>query len=145
MKHQQRFPVCFYHKIAKKSFEKEVDKFFENEDLIRRFGGATEIKPYKAFVKKHRDLFEMIDWHLLSKDKVKEVFQEFGANKHCVWYYYNTKYRISLLISLFFWEYIYAIIGDDNIKYIELDDINIVIMYLKIYCLIGIFDPQISY
>ena len=124
MKHQQRFPVCFYHKIAKKSFEKEVDKFFENEDLIRRFGGATEIKPYKAFVKKHRDLFEMIDWHLLSKEKVKEVFQDFGANKHCVWYYYNTKYRISLLISLFFWEYIYAIIGEDDIKYIELDDID---------------------
>ena len=28
------------------------------------------------------------------------------------------------MISLFFWEYIYAIIGEDNIKYIELDDID---------------------
>ena len=79
MKHQQRFPVCFYHKIARKSFEKEIDKFFENEDLIRRFGGDDKIKPYKAFVKKHRNLFEMIDWHLLSKDKIKEVLNEFGG------------------------------------------------------------------
>ena len=53
MKQQQRFPICFYHEIARKSFEKEVDKFFDNEDLIRRFGGADKIKPYiKAFVKK---------------------------------------------------------------------------------------------
>ena len=52
MKHQQRFPVCFYHKIAIKSFETEVDKFFGNEDLIKRFGGADKIKPFKAFVKK---------------------------------------------------------------------------------------------
>ena len=125
MKHQQRFPICFYHKIARKSFDKEVDKFFDNEDLIRRFGGADKIKPYKAFVKKkHRDVFEMIDFHLLSKDKIKEVFQEFGANKHCVWYYYNTKYRLCLLINLFFWEYIYAIIGENNIKYIDIDDID---------------------
>ena len=35
MKHQNRFPIYFYHKIARKSFEKEVDKFFENEDLIK--------------------------------------------------------------------------------------------------------------
>ena len=40
MKHQNRFPINLYHKIARKSFEKEVDKFFENEDLIRRYGGA---------------------------------------------------------------------------------------------------------
>ena len=52
MTHQKRFPVCFYHKIAIKSFEKEIDKFFSNEDLIKRFGGADKIKPYKAFVKK---------------------------------------------------------------------------------------------
>ena len=60
-KHQQRFPVYFYHKIARKSFEKEINRLIENEDLIRRFGGADKIKPYKSFAKKHRDLFEMID------------------------------------------------------------------------------------
>ena len=75
-------------------------------------------------LKKHRDLLEMIDFHLLSKDKIKEVFQEFGANKHCVWYYYNTKYRLCLLINVFFWEYIYAIIGENDIKYIDIDDID---------------------
>ena len=63
----------------------------------------------------------MIDWHLLNKNKIKDVFQEFGANKHCVWYYYNTKYRLCLLINLFFWEYIYAIIGENNIKFLLQD------------------------
>ena len=130
MQHQQRFPLYFYHKIARKSFEKDVDKFFENNDLIRRFGGEIAIKPYKSFVKKHRDLFEMIDWHLLSKDKIKEVLNEFGANKYCIWYYYNTKYRLCLLISLFFWEYIYAIIGENNIKYIDIDDIDKYLDYI---------------
>ena len=68
--------------------------------------------------------FEEIDWHLLSKDKVKEVLNEFGANKYCTWYYYNTKFKICLFINLFFWEYIYAIIGKDNIKYIDIGDID---------------------
>ena len=42
----------FFHKIARKSFEKEIDEFFNNKDLIKRFGGTSAIKPYKAFVKK---------------------------------------------------------------------------------------------
>ena len=50
--YQKRFPVCFYHKIARKSFEKEVDEFFNNEDLIKRFGGELSIKPYTSFAKK---------------------------------------------------------------------------------------------
>ena len=44
MKPQQRLPICFYHKIARKSSEKEFEKFLENEGLIRRFGGADKIK-----------------------------------------------------------------------------------------------------
>ena len=95
MKHQQRFPICFYHKIARKSFEKEVDKFFDNEDLIRRFGGADKIKPYKAFVKKHRDLFEMIDWHLLSKDQIKEV-----QNNHKNLEQISTVYGITIIQNI---------------------------------------------
>lgn len=75
-------------------------------------------------------MFDAIDWHLLSKDEIKEVLNEFEANKYCVWYYYSTKYRISLLIYLFFWEYIYAIIRKDHIKYIELDDIDKYLDYL---------------
>ena len=64
----------------------------------------------------------MIDWHLLDKDRIREVLNEFGANKYCVFTYYTKKYRMSLLICLFLWEYIFAIIGEENIKYIELDD-----------------------
>ena len=52
MRYQKRFPVCFYHKIARKPFEKEIDEFFNNKDLIKRFGGANAIKPYKASVQK---------------------------------------------------------------------------------------------
>ena len=75
-------------------------------------------------MKRCRDLFEMIDWHLLDKDRIREVLNEFGANKYCVFTYYTKKYRMSLLICLFLWEYIFAIIGEENIKYIELDDID---------------------
>ena len=47
------------------------------KDLIKRFGGANAIKPYKAFAKKFRDMFEAIGWRLLSKDKINEVLNEF--------------------------------------------------------------------
>lgn len=50
MKHQQRFPIYSYHKIARKSFEKGADGFFGNEGLAGRFGGENKIKPYKASV-----------------------------------------------------------------------------------------------
>ena len=75
-------------------------------------------------------MFEAIDWHVLSKDKVKEVLHEFGADKHCIWYYHSTKFNIGLLSSLFFWEYIYAIIGKDNIKFIDIDDIDEYVDYI---------------
>ena len=51
MRHPARFPIHFYQKISRKSFENEIDEFFSNIDLIRRFGGINGIKPYKAFVK----------------------------------------------------------------------------------------------
>lgn len=63
--------------IAKISFEQYIEQFFNNAELIR-------IKPYKAFVRKWHDLFEIIDWHLLDKNKMQEVFNDFGANKCCV-------------------------------------------------------------
>ena len=51
MQHQARFPIHFYHKIFRKSFENEMVEFFSNIDLIRRVGGTNTTKPYKAFVK----------------------------------------------------------------------------------------------
>ena len=69
----------------------------------------------------------------MSKDKIKEVLNASGANKYCVWYYYSTKYKICLLISLFFWEYIYVIIGENNIRYIELDGIDKYCDYIYIF------------
>ena len=69
-------------------------------------------------------MFEAIDWHLLSKDKINEVLNEFRITKYSTGYYYNTKYKVCLLVNLFFWEYIYSKIGKDNIKYIDKDDID---------------------
>ena len=51
MRHQARFPIHFYQKISRKSFENEIDEFCSNIDLLRRFGGTNAITPYKAFVK----------------------------------------------------------------------------------------------
>ena len=51
--------------------------FFNNRALIKRFGGELSVKPYKPFAKEFRDLFEEIDWHLLSKGKINEVLNEF--------------------------------------------------------------------
>ena len=130
MKYQKRCPVCFYHTIDRESFEKEIDEFFNNKDLIKRFGGTSAIKPYKAFVKKFRGMFDAIDWHLLSKDKINEVLNEFKITKYHVWSYYNTKYQVWLLVNLFFWEYIYSIIGKDNIKYIDIGDIDKYVDYI---------------
>ena len=131
--------------MPEKFFEKEVDKFFENEGLIRRFGGAREIKPYKAFVKRCRDLFAMIDWHLLDKDEIWEVFNEFGANKYCVFTYYTKKYRLNFLICLLFWECIFAIFGEEKIKHIGLNDLDKYCDYilLKTSFLIGILTHRL--
>ena len=130
MRHQARFPIHFYQKISRKSFEHELDEFFSNIDLIRRFGGINAIKPYKAFVKKYRYLFEWIDWHLLDKDKINEVLNEFRVTEYSIWYYYNTKYKVCLLVNLFFGEYIYSTIGKDNINYIDEDDIDKYVDYI---------------
>ena len=47
-----------------------------------------------------------------------------------MWSYYNTKYQVWLLVNLFFWEYIYSIIGKDNIKYIDIGDIDKYVDYI---------------
>ena len=103
---------------------------FNNKDLIKRFGGELSIKPYKSFAKEFRDLFEEIDWHLLSKDKINEVLNEFRISKYTIWYYRSTKYKVCLLVNLFFWEYIYSTIGKDNIKYIDIGDIDKYVDYI---------------
>ena len=50
MRYQKRFPIHFYHKISRKTFEQEIDEFSNNKVLIKRFGGELSIKPYKSFV-----------------------------------------------------------------------------------------------
>ena len=43
---------------------------------------------------------------------------------------YGTKYQVWLLVNFFFWEYIYSIIGKDNIKYIDKDGIDKYVDYI---------------
>ena len=69
-------------------------------------------------------MFEAIDWYLLGKDKINEVLNAFRIAKYTVWYYSNTKYKVCLLVNLYFWEHIYSRIGKDNIKYIDIGDID---------------------
>ena len=69
-------------------------------------------------------MIEMIDWHFLSKGKINKVRKEFGATKHSIWYCYNTKYKVCLLVNLFFWKYVYAIIQKEYMKHIDEDDID---------------------
>ena len=75
-------------------------------------------------------MFEWIDWHLLDKDKINEVLNGFRVTEYSIWYYYNTKYKVCLFVNLFFWEYIYSIIGKDNIKYLDEDDIGKYVDYI---------------
>ena len=48
-----------------------------------------------------KNMFEMVDWPLLCKDKIKEVLNEFGATNHSIWYYYSTKFKLCVLINTF--------------------------------------------
>ena len=75
-------------------------------------------------------MFEAIDWYLLSKDKINEVLNAFRIAKYTVWYYSNTKYKVCLLVNLYFWEHIYSRIGKDNIKYIDIGDIDKYVDYI---------------
>ena len=72
----------------------------------------------------------MFDLHFLSKDKTNEVLNELRITKYTIWYYRNTKYKVCLLVKLFFWEYIYSTIGKDNIKYIDIGDIDKYVDYI---------------
>ena len=75
-------------------------------------------------------MFEEIDWNLLNKDKVQEVLNEIRVTKYSIWYHYNTKYTVCLLVNLFFREYMHSMIGKDNIKYIDEDDIGKYVDYI---------------
>ena len=62
---QYRTPIAFYYKIGKIHFDKDVDKFFSDDRLSIRISRANiHIKQYKAFIKKHRALFDEIDYNI---------------------------------------------------------------------------------
>jgi hypothetical protein len=101
-----------------------MDKLFKNEELIQRFGeGFKDVKKYRAFAKKNREMFIWIDHNIFRIETIQEILKEWGVSKAKYFKYYGKKHSVVLLICLILWEMIYSRIGKENIKYIDEEDI----------------------
>ena len=102
-----------------------MDDFFKDEELTIRFGGGFKnVRKYRAFAKKNRELFIWIDHHLYSFDRVQEILKQWKVERNAAYFkYYGKKHSVVLLICLILWEMIYSKIGKANIKYIDEDEI----------------------
>lgn len=118
-KYRRMPPIYFYYKIGRKHFEKSVDAFYGNEILLKREGGAKNVKPDKAFVKRHRALFDEIEWQICNPEKLKIIMEEWEISEYSVWTYYKVKYHVIDLLFTFMSNYILAMIGEDNLHYID--------------------------
>ena len=102
-----------------------MDEFFKDEDLIERFGGGVkDVKKYRAFAKKYRELFIWIDHNIHRIETIQEILKQWNVRKDAYFKYYGNKYSVVLLINLIVWEMVYYKIGKENIKYIDVDDIG---------------------
>ena len=124
MKTDWKRPICFYWKIGRKHYEKDVDTFFSNERLIERLG-TNKLKPYKSFIKKHRDLFDLLDYHISCPPCLRQIIADEGITDTCYFKYYNKEYNVIDIIYDFLCEYIRAIIGEDNLHYLD-DEVDII-------------------
>ena len=102
-----------------------MDKLFKNEELIERFGGGFQnVKEYRAFVKKNREMFIWIDRNIFRIETIQEILKEWNVSKGSYFKYYGKKHSVVLLICLILWEMIYSRIGKENIKYIDEEEIG---------------------
>ena len=98
--------------------------FFKDEDLINRFGeGFKNVKKYRAFAKKNRELFIWIDHNIHRAETIQEILKQWNVDKNVYYKYYGKKHSVVLLVRLILWEMIYSKIGKDNVKYIDKSDI----------------------
>ena len=111
--------MLFTIRLVKKHFDKDVDKFFSDETESKRVGKAIlHIKPCKAFIKKHRALFDEIDYNIDCPQNLKYILQKWEISNRSFFNYYNTSYPVSDIIYAFVAKYICAIIGHENLHYI---------------------------
>ena len=82
------------------------------------------LKRYRAFAKKHRELFIWFDHNIHRIETIQEILKQWNVRKDAYFKYYGKKYSVVLLISLTLWEMVYFKIGKENIKYIDKDDIG---------------------
>ena len=115
-------PHPFSWQCSKTHYNKNMDEFFKDEDLIERFGGGVKnVKKYRAFAKKKRELFIWIDHNIHRIETIQEILKRENVRKDAYFKYYGKKYSVVLLICLILWEMIYLKIGKENIKYIDED------------------------
>ena len=70
-------PQPFYWQCSKAHYNENMNKFFRDEDLIERFGGGfANVKTYRAFAKKHRELFIWIDHNIHRAETIKELLKQ---------------------------------------------------------------------
>ena len=124
LKHSEQ-PRLFNWQCSKKHYEENMDTLFKDEELIKRFGdGWKDVKKYRAFAKKYRELFIWIDHNIFRIETIQEILKQWNLSRNQYFKYYGKKYSAVLLICLILWEMIYSRIGKENIKYIDEQDIG---------------------
>ena len=67
-----------------------MDEFFKDEDLIERFGGGVKnVKKYRAFAKKYRELFIWIDHNIHRIETIQEILKQWNVRKDAYFKYYG--------------------------------------------------------
>ena len=118
-------PQLFNWQCSTTHYNENMDKLFKNEELIQRFGeGFKDVKKYRAFAKKNREMFIWIDHNIFRIETIQEILKEWGVSKAKYFKYYGKKHSVVLLICLILWEMIYSRIGKENIKYIDEEEIG---------------------
>lgn len=120
-------PISFYFRIRREPYEKDIDEFFSNQGLIERLG-VKKINPYKAYLKRHRELFDLITDDLYCPHHLRQTIDDIGIDETDCFKYNNKNYNVIVLISDFMCEYTRALIGEDNLHY--LNDENDIVEYV---------------
>lgn len=122
--YHRRNPNPFSWQCSKTHYNQNMDLLFKGEELINRFGGGFKnVKKYRAFAKKNREMFLWIDHNIHRIETIQEIAKQWKVERNAYFQYSGKKNSVVLLISLILWEKIYSKIGKENAKYIDEDDI----------------------
>ena len=71
LKYSQQ-PRLFNWQCSKTHYNENMDTLVKDEDLIKKFGGGFEnVKKYRAFAKKHREMFIWIDHNIFRIETIQ--------------------------------------------------------------------------